>query len=67
MYMFCVMENEVAKLKSELAAIAVWDRLFADLESPDQIDKDALVARIYRRQAIAERLMELSWGNHATS
>jgi hypothetical protein len=54
------MENEVAKLKSELAAIAVWDRLFADLECPDQIDKNALVARLYRRQVIAERLMELA-------
>ncbi len=61
------MEDEVARLKSELAAIAVWDRLFADLGCPDQIDKNALLARMDRRQAIAERLLELSWDDRVTS
>ena len=54
------MENEVTKLKSELAAIALWNRLFADLEHPDEIDKDACAARFRRRQVIVERLKELS-------
>jgi hypothetical protein len=54
------MENEFANLKSELAAITVWDRLFADLERPDEIDNDACVARFCRRQVIVQRLRELS-------
>jgi len=54
------MESEVTRLKSELAAIALWDRLFSDLEHPDEIDKDACAARFRRRQVIQERLEELT-------
>jgi hypothetical protein len=54
------MESEVTRLKSELAAIALWDRLFSDLEHPDEIDKDACAARFRRRQVIQERLKELT-------
>jgi len=57
------MKNEVALLKSELAAIALWDRLFADADHPDEIDKDACAARFRRRQVIVERLKELSFEN----
>jgi hypothetical protein len=53
------METEIAKLKSELAAIALWDRLFADLERPEEIDKDACAARFRRLQVIEEKLKEL--------
>jgi hypothetical protein len=57
------MENEFANLKSELAAITLWNRFFADLEHPDEIDKDACVARFVRRQLIVQRLRELSANN----
>ena len=57
------MENEFANLKSELAAITLWNRFFADLEHPDEIDKDACVARFFRRQLIVQRLRELSANN----
>ena len=54
------MENDFANLRSELAAITLWNRLFADLERPDEIDKDARVARFCREQVIVQRLRELS-------
>jgi hypothetical protein len=57
------MENEFANLKSELVAITIWDRHFAELEHPDEIDKDAWVARFGRRQMIVQRLRELSANN----
>jgi hypothetical protein len=52
------MENELANLKSEPAAITLWNRLFADLEDPGEIDRDAFVARFCRRQVILQRLKE---------
>jgi hypothetical protein len=57
------MENELANLRSELAAITLWNRLFADLEDPGEIDRDACVARFCRRQVILQRLRELSANN----
>jgi hypothetical protein len=58
-----VMENEIAKLRSELTAITLWDRLFVDTEHSDEMDNDAYVARFCRRQVILERLRELSAAN----
>ncbi len=62
-YNFCAMENDVAKLRSELAAITLWNWLFAEGDYPDEIENDACVARFCRRQVIVERLRELSADN----
>ena len=64
------MKNRIAELKAELLAIALWDRLYSQLEHPGEIDKDACAARFRRRQVIEEKLKELSandsrWSNHA--
>jgi hypothetical protein len=63
MYTVCLMEDEVARLRSELDAITLWNRSYADLEQPDEIDNDAFVARFSRQQVIVHRLRELTANN----
>ena len=56
---FGAMENKVATLKAELAAIELWDRLFIETPEPNQIDKDAAKARFFRSVQIVHELIKL--------
>ena len=53
----------VEKLKAEMDAINLWDRMFADNPNPDDIDKDACTARLFRRVQVAAQLHELATRN----
>jgi hypothetical protein len=49
------MANNLERLEAELEALALWDRLYLEIPTPDTIDKDACMARIFRRvQVIVE-------------
>ena len=53
------MTNRVEKLKAELEALILWDRLFTEDPAPERIDKDACFARIFRRVQVVAELHEL--------
>jgi hypothetical protein len=49
------MTNKIKIPKAELAAHVLWDRLYVENPAPGQIDKDACIARTFRRlQLMAE-------------
>jgi hypothetical protein len=49
------MTNKIKIPKAELAAHVLWDRLYVENPDSGQIDKDACIARIFRRvQLMAE-------------
>jgi hypothetical protein len=48
--------------QAELEAHILWDRMYADKPAPDQIDKDACIARMFRRvQLMVELQKAASW------
>jgi hypothetical protein len=51
------MANRVEILEAELNAIILWDRLYMQNPAPDSIERDACIARIFRRVQV---VMELS-------
>lgn len=56
------MTNKVKLLRAELEALIFWDRLYMENPAPDQIDKDARMARIFRKvQLIAELHEATTW------
>ena len=57
------MTNRVEKLKAELEALILWDRLFTEDPAPERIDKDACFARIFRRVQVIAELHELTSRN----
>jgi hypothetical protein len=57
------MASKVKVLKTELEAINLWDRLYAEDPKPSLIDKQACVTRFFRRAQIAVELMNLTASN----
>lgn len=57
------MTKKVEKLKAELEALILWDRLFMEDPAPQRIDKDARFARIFRRVQVVAELHELASRN----
>jgi hypothetical protein len=57
------MTKRVEKLKAELEALILWDRLFTEDPAPERIDKDACFARIFRRVQVIAELHELTSRN----
>jgi len=51
------MANRVEILEAELNAIILWDRMYMQNPAPDSIERDACIARIFRRVQV---VMELS-------
>jgi hypothetical protein len=43
------MSSRMEVLSAELDAITLWDRMSIDNAAPDVIQKDAYIARIFRR------------------
>jgi len=51
------MANRAEILEAELNAIILWDRMYMQNPAPDSIERDACIARIFRRVQV---VMELS-------
>ena len=50
------MANRAEILQAELNAIILWDRMYMQNPAPDSIEKDACIARIFRRVQIVTEL-----------
>ena len=48
-----------ARLRAELDAINLWDRLYVEMAEPTKADSDACAARLLRRCQIAVELQKL--------
>jgi hypothetical protein len=60
------MANQTEILTAELNAINFWDRMYVDNPEPDQIDKDACVARLFRRSQVIVELERIARSNGET-
>ena len=54
------MAHKLELLEAELQAIILWDRLYTDNPSPDLIEKDACIARTFRRVQVVAELKRLA-------
>jgi hypothetical protein len=54
------MANKMKILTAELNAINHWDRVYSILPHPDQIDKDACIARFFRRIQVVAKIHEFA-------
>ena len=54
------MANKAEILQAELDAIMLWDRVYMDNAAPDSIEKDACIARIFRRVQVVIELSRLA-------
>lgn len=54
------MANRVEILEAELSAIILWDRMYIQNPAPDSIEKDACIARIFRRLQVVMELSRLA-------
>jgi hypothetical protein len=52
--------SKVEILAAELNAINHWDRVYSILPHPDQIDKDACIARFFRRIQVVAKIHEFA-------
>ena len=50
------MANRAEILEAELKAIILWDRMYMQNPAPDSIERDACIARIFRRIQIVTEL-----------
>jgi hypothetical protein len=57
------MPNKIEKLKAELQALILWDRLYMENPTPDRIDKDACFARLFQRVQVFGDLHDLTSRN----
>jgi hypothetical protein len=57
------MSGKIESLKAEMEAINLWDRIVADNPDPSDVEKDACVARLFRRVQIAVELQQLASRN----
>ena len=57
------MAIKVKTLEAELDAIILWDRLYVDNPCPDLIEKDACIARTFRRVQVVAELNRLALRN----
>jgi hypothetical protein len=53
------MSSRMEVLSAELDAIILWDRMYMDNAAPDLIEKDACIARIFRRVQVVAELSRL--------
>jgi hypothetical protein len=54
------MSSRTEVLSAELDAIILWDRVYIDNAAPDSIEKDACIARIFRRVQVVFELNRLA-------
>jgi hypothetical protein len=55
------MSDKIGSLKAEMEAINLWDHLFANSPNPSDMEKDACVARLFRRVQVAVELQQIGF------
>jgi hypothetical protein len=57
------MDTQIEVLRAELNAINYWDTEFVENPEPSNIDRDACIARFFRRVQVLAELLALAKRN----